>query len=93
MEWINLKTRKFWNPNLFLGSTDWATEDPFQIGFCSMPYLFVELGRDSLAVSFFFFFKKKIKVKFISSWRVWELILDALLGEKIVNKISNFLFK
>lgn len=57
-----------------------------------MPYLFVELGRDSLAVSFFF--KKKIEVKFISSWRVWELILDALLGEKqTVNKISNFLFK
>lgn len=59
MEWINLKTRKFWNPNLFLGSTDWATEDPFQIGFCSMPYLFVEAGRDSLAVSFFFKKEKK----------------------------------
>lgn len=60
-----------------------------------MPYLFVEAGRDSLAVSFFFKKeKKKPKVKFISSWRVWELILDALLGEKqIVNKISNFLFK
>lgn len=60
-----------------------------------MPYLFVELGRDSLAVSFFLKKeKKKVKVKFISSRRVWALILDALLGEKRnVNKISNFLFK
>lgn len=54
-----------------------------------MPYLFVENGRDGLAVFFF-----KSRLRFISSLGAGEgADFRCSFGEKIVNKISNFLFK